>query len=283
MVVLVGSKAGAIYRVGEHETILGRSPCCDIELPDDGVSRQHAKLIREGLSRVSIIDLGSTNGTFVDKRAITRETLRDGERFELGGTLLKIYFGDDLEESLHRNLYESSVRDTLTGLFNRRHCEERLATEFSYASRHTAPLSLILFDLDHFKRINNRYDYKAGDDVLRDVAEALRNTTRSEDLTARIRGEEFVIIARETSSIQAWRLAERVRCVVEGLAIQPRVADIRVTVSGGVACFNPMIFLSPESMLEAAGQALYQAKKSGRNKVVLYEEPEDFGVREENR
>jgi diguanylate cyclase (GGDEF)-like protein len=270
-VVLVGQKTGAVYRIGQGKTSLGRSSSCDIELPDQGVSREHAHLVHRGLRRVTIEDLGSKNGVIVGGKKVKSQSLEDGDRFQIGSTLLKIYYGDDVEESMQRQLYESSVRDGLTGLYDRRHLEERLEAEFSFAVRHALPLSFLVLDLDGLQAINDAHGRHVGDDVLRDVAEALQNTTRAEDLVARFFGEEFAVLARQTSAVQAMHLAERIRSVVRGLRIQSK-SDLRVSVSGGVACFHPTTpFPNADALVEAAFDALKRAKESGPNSIALFD------------
>ena len=271
-VVLVGQKTGAVYRIDQGKTTLGRSSDCDIELPDNGVSREHAALVRRGLRRVTLEDLGSKNGVIIDGRKVTSEPLEDGDRFQIGSTLLKLYYGDEVEESMQRRLYESSVRDGLTGLYDRRHLEERLDSEFSFAQRHALPLSFLVLDLDGLEAINDRYGRRVGDDALRDVAEALQNTTRAEDLVARFFGEEFAVLARQTTAVQATHLAERVRSVVEGLVIQSGRSDLHVTVSAGVACYHPSTpFPNADALVEAAFDALKQAKEAGPNSIALFD------------
>jgi diguanylate cyclase (GGDEF)-like protein len=271
VVVLGGLKAGALYRLGDSETIIGRAPACDIVLTDDGVSRTHAKIVRRSPSTIEVEDLGSTNGVYVAGQRVTSKILRDGERFAVAGTLFKVYFGDELEEDLQRGLYESAVRDGLTGLHNRRHLEEQLVAEFSFAKRHRVPLSFVIFDLDFFKKINDQHGHRAGDEVLRDVAEALQATTRIEDTVARYGGEEFAILARQTDAPKAVRLAERVRTVVAGLTVHAGDKELHVTISAGVACHVPHDFPGPTALVEAADKALYLAKERGRNQVVVWE------------
>ncbi len=269
VVVLAGIKAGAVYQLGDGETVIGRSPLVDITLPDDGVSRSHVKLIRSSPSKVLLEDLGSTNGTFAQGERVDRAHLVDGDRFEVAGTLLKVYFGDELEANLQRNLYESAIRDPLTGLYNRRHLEERLNSEYSFAARHGSPLGLIIIDIDHFKQVNDTYGHQVGDDVLKDVSDALHHLTREEDIVGRYGGEEFAIVARQTTLLQAARLAERTRIVIDGLTVRCGEDEIHVTVSVGVACHGSTSYDSSDELFKAADQALYRAKDQGRNRVNL--------------
>lgn len=271
VVVLSGQRAGAVFRLGDAATIIGRSPRCSLQLTDHGVSREHARLSRQG-PVIRLVDMGSTNGTFVDTKRVDKATLHDGDRFEIGGTLLKVYFGDELEASLQRELYESAQRDWLTGLHNRRFFEERLVSEFAFARRHRVSLALVLLDLDDFEKINAQQGRRVGDDALQDVAEAIRYTTRQEDTVTRFSGEAFAVLARQTSPTQARRLAERIRAVVEKLKARADRSVGKVTVSGGIACLNPTIYETPEELVESAERALSQAKLEGKNRIICLED-----------
>lgn len=160
--------------------------------------------------------------------------------------------------------------DSLTGLANRRAYDAGLEREWRRAMRHGTPLSLLLIDIDHFKRYNDGSGHAAGDDGLRRVAAVVGALTRRPgDLAARYGGEEFAILAAETSGAQATRLAEAVRARVEGLGITHAGADGArcVTVSVGVATAAPGRGETPAGLLAAADRALYAAKRAGRNRV----------------
>jgi diguanylate cyclase (GGDEF)-like protein len=269
LLVLAGENAGAIYRLENDETVVGRASSCTIVLNDEGISRTHVKVVRLGDGRVLLKDLGSTNGTFVDSAQIRTHVLKDGDRFQLGDvTLLKFSHSDEIEESFQRRLYESSVRDGLTRTFNRRHLDERLRAEFSFSTRHGLPFAVIMFDLDHFKRINDVHGHQAGDEVLRSVGAVLSNAVRAEDVVARYGGEEFVILSRGTAQHQGMVLAERVRAKVQALEIAWAEARVTVSISAGVAAFDCALYPTPDALVAAADAALYEAKRLGRNRVV---------------
>lgn len=154
--------------------------------------------------------------------------------------------------------------DPLTGLANRRFFMEILEKEISLARRHRAPLSLIMVDLDHFKKINDAYGHDQGDEVLKAFAALLQRHTRKEDLPARFGGEEFILILPHADLINALATAERVRQEQEAVLL-PGIG-IRVTASFGVSQFISTDDL--ESLIKRADEALYAAKASGRNRVV---------------
>jgi diguanylate cyclase (GGDEF)-like protein len=182
---------------------------------------------------------------------------------------LRFAITDDMEEHLLRDLYESSVRDPLTGVYNRKHFNERLAMEIAYSRRHRTPLALLMIDIDHFKQVNDTYGHLAGDRVLKAMAAIVMRTIRTEDIFARYGGEEFTVIARGIEGKGAMVLAERIRSLVETARIVREDKWIPVTLSVGVAtgrcCGDDLV---PEKLVGLADQRLYQAKLEGRNRAV---------------
>jgi len=168
---------------------------------------------------------------------------------------------------LHRLVERQASTDGLTELANRRQFEEALASEISRAERFGGMLSLILADLDDFKQVNDRYGHQAGDDVLREFADILRDTVRDIDLAARYGGEEFAVLLPQTDLAGAERLAERLRESMEAREIEPAPgAAFSVTSSFGVASFPEAA--TPAALFAAADEALYRAKSAGKNCVV---------------
>ncbi len=169
-----------------------------------------------------------------------------------------------------KELREISLIDGLTGLRNRRYFDEALLGHFATARRQRSFIALVLIDLDHFKQINDQYGHAAGDQVLQNVAQIFRDFFRRErDVVARFGGEEFSIILPETSAEQALHLAEKLREKVENAVLHFEQFSIPVTLSAGVAVFDGYLPLSATLLMRAVDDALYRAKKSGRNQVVL--------------
>lgn len=273
LIVLAGSNVGAVFRLSEKEASLGRGRKCEIALGDTNISRYHAKLTMVGDDEVLLQDLQSTNGTFVGDQKVTSIVLHDGDRFQLGGTtLLKFSVSDEVEETFQRQLYESSVRDGLTGLNNRKHFDERFEAEFRFAARHGSALSLILIDVDHFKKVNDTHGHPAGDAALRALAGSIKNNTRTEDVVARYGGEEFAIIARGINGEQSLMFASRLRALIKSLPIDIGGRTIKLTISAGIAVYAKNLFPDENSFIAAADRALYAAKQQGRDRVLLAEE-----------
>lgn len=262
-----GSEAGRLHPVPGAGLTLGRGDC-DVRLDDGTLSRFHARVsLRDGAYVLE--DLGSLNGCYINDRRIKQAVLGDGDRVRLGwGASFRFQLLDEDEEKGLARVYESSVRDAVTGLFNRRHAVEQLTAEIAFSLRHGSELCVVMLDLDHFKRINDAYGHLAGDAVLQHVASLVSRTVRAEDMVARYGGEEIVIVARGINCPQASVLAERVRASVEAAEIPFQGSLLRVTLSAG--CSSLALVQKPEveSLFALADARLYQAKARGRNRVV---------------
>jgi diguanylate cyclase (GGDEF)-like protein len=284
LIIIGGPQAGQMYRIEPHqELMVGRTYTkgVDVGLLDDGVSRRHARIWRRD-DRVWIQDLGSRNGTFVTGERTTERELVSGDKIQLGAvTVLRFSFASLLEETYERRMLEAALRDPLTGLYNRRHFEERLHAEVSAARRHGRPLTMMVIDIDHFKQVNDRYGHVAGDEVLKLVARALEHSIRTEDIVARYGGEEFVLLARETTMVGARNVAERLRRLIEAAHCtweersKSTQIHIGVTVSVGVAQLDAED--DARAFFDVADHALYLAKQQGRNRVVAAGETGEAG------
>ncbi len=261
------STVGRMYRISKDEIVLGRGIQSDILVDDDGVSRYHAKIVVRGDKRY-LVDLESTNGTFLNGVKTKEAPLNEGDKIQMGrATVLKYTVQDALDETYHRELYDSAVKDGLTGVHNRRYFLERLKAEFQHSQRYKRALSLLLFDLDYFKKVNDQHGHRAGDAVLRTMSEAVAKAMRGGDVFARIGGEEFACILRETDHGSSLRFAERLRKIIRAIKIRWGAIDIDVTVSIGIATYDGANFNDPEAMMQAADERLYAAKSGGRDRV----------------
>ena len=267
-IVMSGNSIGKHFKL-EGATVIGRAVDCGIHLDDEGISRGHARVEKDARGDVWISDLASTNGTFfLDGRRIEKQVLRDGDKIRLGPeTVLKLSFQDGLEEDFFRHQYDLATKDALTGIYNKRYFLDQLKNDFAHARRQRLPLSLIAFDLDHFKQINDVHGHPAGDFILKELAAVVGRTLRGEDWFARTGGEEFVLIARSADGPQAQALAGRIRRTVEGHGFIWEARRIPVTISLGVATMWGENFRSVEALVRAADEFLYRAKEAGRNRV----------------
>lgn len=268
VIFLSGPLVGKIHLLEEGAVTFGRGDDVSIPINDLGISRHHASIeFKNG--RAVLKDLGSTNGTFLNGQHIEgTNLLADGDKIQISSsTILKYAYQDKIENIFHNELYKMAVVDALTGAYNRRYFEERIKEEFSYCLRNHVPLSLLMFDIDHFKSINDTYGHPAGDYVLSHVVTLTRSIVRGEDLLARFGGEEFMIVLKATDGDGALMLAERLRRLVDESHFEFDAHKIHVTISVGIATLSGHNLKDWEQMVHQADDLMYTSKKSGRNRV----------------
>jgi two-component system cell cycle response regulator len=268
--VLAGTDIGRVLDVsGSMSITIGRRASCTYRIDDPSVSGAHVRIT--AMSNLFVIsDEGSTNGTFVNGlRVVEPRHLADGDRIHLGRVLLRFSMVDEAERMALKRMYEATLRDTLTSLFNRKHLDERIDAEIAFARRHKGhELSVVMLDVDHFKAVNDTHGHLAGDAVLMAVAAAVVSAVRTEDFVARYGGEEFVIVARDLPVTDACALAEQVRQTIARGVVTYGEKEIRVTASAGVASLSEAGEARDRTtLLAAADKRLYAAKRAGRNRV----------------
>jgi diguanylate cyclase (GGDEF)-like protein len=265
LIVIYGKELGKKYRFTRQQIIIGRSSKCEIQIDEESVSRSHCSIKRTGRV-ITIRDMGSTNGTYVNDSQTDEIKLRDGDLIKVGQTIFKFLVGSNVEKAYHDEIYRLMHIDGLTQIFNKRYFLERLESELSRTNRYSRELSLIMFDIDHFKRINDTFGHLAGDAVLKQLCHTIRSRIRREDMLCRYGGEEFAILAPETSKEDAMIVAEKTRKLVETTSFSFEGTMIPVTISLGVCSINQQD-VDIESFIKMADERLYQAKNSGRNRV----------------
>lgn len=272
---LKGHLLGKLCTLHEGATIIGRSVQADIPLKDAGVSREHSEIKVDGENAI-IKDLGSTNGTFVNNKRITRHVLKDGDKIQISSsTVFKFILSDESEKVFHDELYRMGVMDPVTNIYNKRYFTERLKQEFSLAKRNKTELSLVMIDLDFFKKINDTYGHLAGDFILGKLSGVFSSMTRDEDIVARYGGEEFVAILPGSGEEGAVICAERIREKIAQTSFIFEREKINITVSIGIATLDENNFFgSYEDFIEAADNCLYRSKKNGRNCTTCSSEAE---------
>lgn len=253
LVATYGPEPGRRWSLERGELLIGRDEGCDVPVAIDTVSRRHCVVtVRDGVARVR--DLGSTNGTFVNEAAVAGDgevALAPGDRLRAGGAIFRFLAGDDVEARYHEEVYRTMIVDGLTQAHNRRFLLEFLERELARHQRHQRPLSLVLFDLDGFRRINEDWGQLTGDAVLRDVAALVRPRVRREDCFARWGGEEFAVAMAETDPAAAQLFAERICRLVEAHEFRAHGERLPVTLSAGVATAGPAT-RDPEALLAHA-------------------------------
>jgi two-component system, cell cycle response regulator len=265
LVVIYGNDLGRKHSLESASVTLGRSNKCDIQIDQESVSRAHSKITNAGRS-VKIRDLGSTNGTYVNDELVEERTLVDGDFIKIGRTIFKFLSGGNIERAYHEEIYRLTTVDGLTQIFNKRYFAEALDREIARASRYRRELSLVMFDLDHFKEVNDTHGHLAGDSVLKTLAHTIKTRIRTEDIFARYGGEEFAIILPEIDGHNAHQFAEKIRRIVETTEFLFENTKIPVTISMGVATLD-LEEPAAAALIKRSDERLYEAKSAGRNCV----------------
>lgn len=262
-----GAGMGSRHTLEEKTMSVGRDKDCDISIDDPSISRRHAE-IRPGMSGHYVIDQKSTNGTFINDKPASLHQLRDGDYVRFSNWIFRYLTGNNVEAEYHEEIYRLTIIDGLTGTHNKRALLDFLERDLARAHRHQRPISLMMFDIDHFKAINDQWGHLAGDAALRELSQRIRAATRGEDFFARYGGEEFALVLPETRLDQARDLAERLRRLIEEQPFTFNELSFPVTISIGVVGTQGETRMEPFELVRLADEKLYQAKNAGRNCVV---------------
>jgi diguanylate cyclase (GGDEF)-like protein len=256
---------GRRFELGTQEVSIGRADTCTICVNTDQVSRKHAT-VQAILGKYYLVDLRSTNGTFVNEQKVERAKLLDGDQIRVGKTVLK-YTESHVEQRYFEHAFNLASMDALTSAFNKRYFDETFGKEVLRAQQTATPLSLVLFDIDHFKKINDGFGHPAGDAVLKNVSSAVSAQLREGDALFRVGGEEFALLLSATPRDMAVLAAEAVRQMIESLVTDFMGTRITATLSLGVAQLGPAE--APAALYQRADELLYAATRGGRNRVAV--------------
>ncbi|HUL58765.1 MAG TPA: GGDEF domain-containing protein [Anaeromyxobacteraceae bacterium] len=249
----------------DAEVVLGRDAGCGVRLESDDVSRRHAR-VAPAAGGHAVADLGSTNGTFVNGEEVRARRLARGDLLRVGPFALEYRPAGDPAARLHAELHLRATVDPLTRLLNRGAFEEALAREVARARRGGTPLAVLIVDVDHFKRVNDGHGHAAGDAVLREIASRIAAAARGGDVVGRIGGEEMAVALPGADLAAAREAGERIRARVAGTALAAGALGLAVTVSIGAAALLAAD-ADAAPLLARADARLYQAKRSGRDRV----------------
>lgn len=269
-----GDEIGGLHSLTKGDTVIGRTAGCDIVIPESRVSRRHAIIRRmtEGEDRFEVVDLGSTNGTFVDGDRVGRLMLVRGSKVAIGGRILKFEMLDKTDLAYQSRIVQMIHLDELPGLLTKRSLFRALEMELIRTERYHHPLSVLMMDLDHFKQVNDTHGHLVGSHCLSEVGALIREATRVTDVSGRYGGEEFVSFLPETDTAAARIVADRIREALAGRSFQYHETRYQVRISIGVATY-PAHGTGVESLVQAADTALYRAKTLGRNRCEVFEPP----------
>jgi two-component system, cell cycle response regulator len=263
LLVLHGPLLGKTFTIEQPVLTIGRSSQCDIQIEDDNVSRKHAEInFRDGL--VWLTDLQSTNGSYVNSKRISEIPLNDGDLVLIGRVLFKFIHSSLVENRFFGQMYSLATTDFLTAIANRQQIINLLEQEFSRARRYDRPLSILVYDIDRFKKINDTHGHLAGDQMLIESSRIVKDHLRSEDHYGRLGGDEFLVICPETPVEQALALGKRIQVVLSKTDFLVKDKIVFFTISVGAATLSLKV-ASPDEFSLLADQALYRAKNAGRN------------------
>ena len=272
LTVVTGASQGRFLAIERRSraVFIGRDATCEFPLDDPSVSRRHARIYLDSTPDagqvVVLQDLASTNGTLVNDKPVDRQVLKHGDRIHVGDVLLRFEMLDRIDIAYRDGIarrVEESERDPLTGLLARVALETHVPALLQHCAERQSPVSGVMLDLDHFKRVNDTRGHAAGDEVLRATGEILTDAIRKDDLAIRYGGEEFLLVLAGARRLHARLMAERVRERVADTRY-PVMPDLVVTCSLGVAEWVPGEPVT--DWLERADKALYKAKEKGRNR-----------------
>lgn len=272
VVVLSGDRMGEMFPLKQDDrTTVGRGLQTDIRINDEGISRTHA-VVECDVEDYYLSDAGSTNGTFANGKRVQRYQLREGDKIQIGATsVLKFTYNDEVGEDYQRTLYESALRDPVTGIFNRGYFDNRLESDVAFALRHGKPLSLVVFCVDEVATLRVHLGSDVGDRILRELAERVQSTTRSEDILARLNDDTFGLICRDVDAIRASKAAERILSTTRSKPFSVDGQLHTVTASLGVADIGMLLNPTSEALVEAADTAMSAAKRNGGHRVDIYD------------
>jgi two-component system cell cycle response regulator len=271
LTVIGGTQAGQSFTLSAAQHVIGRGDSADFRVADPDVSRLHARVSASQGGGYAVDDLKSMNGTFVNGQRIKRCQLSVGDRIQCGPHLvLRFAVTDDIEEELHRRMFESSTHDQLTRAFNRRYLMQRLAGEVAHARRHAQALAVVAMDPDGFRRVNDVHGHLVGDVVLRAIAARAARIIRTEDVFARYSSARFAILSRAINKEGARALAERLRTAIHDLEIPVDGPPIRLTASFGAVSIEEVSAHAPHTdLLSRADARVSLAKSLGRDRVCV--------------
>lgn len=273
IMVLIGPPGyvGKQYLITANDIVIGRSVESQVYIDDKSLSRSHAKFAVNG-GEVSVIDLGSTNKTVVNGQTIPPLAsclLKNNDQIKTGNVIFKFLEKGSLEAATNAAMYERAHKDALTGAFSKGALLEKGPEAVKRSELLNEPLSLVTFDIDHFKKINDTYGHPGGDYILKELCRiVITKLIRANDFFARYGGEEFVLLLSGSPLKTAGEVGERIRHTIESHDFQWEGKKVPVTISVGVSTK-----LATETewtqVYERADKALYQSKQGGRNRVTV--------------
>lgn len=268
LVVIHGKELGKRYLLNEDGLVLGRSATrATLVIQDQAVSSIHARIqIDARAHSFALEDLGSRNGTYVNAKPVKSATLSEGDKIFLGDTILKFTFLDSIEEKYHHEIDRLMNVDALSGLLVKRSFDLEYFRVFAEARKNKTPICVLMMDMDGLKKLNDSYGHQMGSYCIAEVGTVIRELLPGRGFGCRFGGDEFLVCLNEMQLAQAREFAERIRSTVEHHEFCKDGVRVKPTLSIGVAEIVDSV-KSPEGLLRLADDALYRAKRAGRNAV----------------
>jgi diguanylate cyclase (GGDEF)-like protein len=235
-------------------------------LDDESISRRHAAIQRTEHGFL-LVDLNSTNGTFVNGQRVSTHALQAGDQIHVGSHILKYLSHDNIERQYFETVYAMTTTDGLTNAHNKQYLCDMLKRELQRAKRYMRPLSVVMMDIDHFKQVNDAHGHLTGDEVLQEFGRRVREWTQADDLFARFGGEEFTLVLNECDMEDAVAHAERIRKVIAESPFTTHLAALPISASFGVGTTRGGRETTIDELLNLADMQLYRSKRAGRNCV----------------
>jgi diguanylate cyclase (GGDEF)-like protein len=274
LIIIEGAEIGKQYFLRRSLYAIGRSADVDISIKSDSmISRRHAQIEiifdqQSETTQYLLTDLNSTNYTYVNGKQVAQHYLTNGDKIHVGDTTLKFAFLDDIDARFHKEIQHRISYDALTSLLTKEFFYLALESELKRCRTNRLPLSLLMLDIDFFKKVNDIYGHQAGSFVLSEIGRLIQNNLRIFDLSARYGGEEFISFLVETTSQQALMVSERLRNAIGSHVFVYEGKSINITISIGIAQY-PQDGHATNELVAKADKALYRCKNTGRNKVCL--------------
>jgi two-component system, cell cycle response regulator len=263
-----GGAAGKRFILTGNQVLIGRrADRVQVWIDDASVSREHCRIDFQN-SKAYVTDLGSLNHSFINDQMVTQSAeMTHGDMLRVGNVRLRYYSHGSADQLLFDRIYRMAVQDRMLEVFRKDYLLEKLEEDFRVARSQNVELSMLIFDLDKFKGINDTYGHDAGDYVLKEVCNLIKPMVRGEDTFARFGGEEFCIVLPKMTIDEAFQFAESVRQNIAASVFDYEGTIIPVTISIGVASVADPMIASPVDFIKAADQGVYKSKHNGRNRV----------------
>lgn len=260
--------AGAgLISIDSQPFVFGREKSCSVTIQDDSASRRHSEIVQQG-DDWYIVDLNSTNGTWVNEQRIQSQKLHAGDCIRVGRWTYKYFDKENMEASYHESVYQMMTQDSLTGAWNRRYLDDVLKREICHHKRTGQPICLLMIDLDHFKTINDEHGHQVGDDVLAEFGKRIQSCIRVSDIFCRFGGDEFAVLMVNSDRQSSGVVCDRIMKSINSEPFATSVGDIECSISCGFAQCTIDNSLTVEEFIALADKRLYEAKKTGRQKII---------------